>query len=136
LNAFSPEAPVPVLLRSGHQVVPGGAANVAVNAASLGCSVVLIGVVGDDAMASILRALLEKWTGIDVSGFVKEQDWTTISKTRVLSGHQQIVRIDEERVIDFSEQTKKRLISNACTAIDSADVLERFRFNLVHIQRL
>ncbi|MBS1084495.1 D-glycero-beta-D-manno-heptose-7-phosphate kinase [Gluconobacter kondonii] len=123
VGRISPEAPVPVLLRSGHQVVPGGAANVAVNAAALGCSVALIGVVGDDAMASILRALLEKWTGIDVSGFVEEADWTTISKTRVLSGHQQIVRIDEERVIDFSEQTKNRLISNACAAIDRADVL-------------
>ncbi|MBS1023565.1 D-glycero-beta-D-manno-heptose-7-phosphate kinase [Gluconobacter cerinus] len=123
VNRISPEAPVPVLLRSKHSVVPGGAANVAVNAASLGCTVNLVGVVGPDANADILRTILGKHKGINVSGLVEEPEWSTISKTRVLSGQQQIVRIDEEEVTGFTEQTRQRLISNAQVAIDNSDVL-------------
>jgi D-beta-D-heptose 7-phosphate kinase/D-beta-D-heptose 1-phosphate adenosyltransferase len=49
VGRISPEAPVPVLLRAHHTAVPGGAANVAMNAATLGCTVELIGLVGCDA---------------------------------------------------------------------------------------
>lgn len=123
VERISPEAPVPILRQSHQRAVPGGAANVAVNAAALGCQVSLIGVVGADKNAAVLRQALGQWLQIDVTGLVEEEDWATISKTRVISGHQQIVRIDNETIIDFSAKTKQSLIAAAKTALDRVDVV-------------
>ncbi|QQX92773.1 D-glycero-beta-D-manno-heptose-7-phosphate kinase (plasmid) [Gluconobacter sphaericus] len=123
VGRISPEAPVPVLLKTRLSAVPGGAANVAVNAAALGCTVNLIGVVGEDEQANTLRQTIKNWPGIDVKGLVVESGWTTISKTRVLSGQQQIVRIDEENIINFSQITNYRLIESVKKALETADLL-------------
>ncbi|GBD57560.1 D-glycero-beta-D-manno-heptose-7-phosphate kinase [Gluconobacter wancherniae] len=123
VSRISPEAPVPVLLRANHTAVPGGAANVALNAATLGCSVTLVGLVGDDESAHKLRSALAAQPGIDISGLVIDPAWTTITKTRVLSGRQQIVRIDEERVETTTVSTRRRLVEAAQVAIAKADVV-------------
>ncbi|MDE7541151.1 D-glycero-beta-D-manno-heptose-7-phosphate kinase [Gluconobacter sphaericus] len=123
VSRISPEAPVPVLLRANHTAVPGGAANVALNAATLGCSVTLVGLVGDDESANRLRAALHAQPGIDIRGFVVDPAWTTITKTRVLSGRQQIVRIDEERIDTPAASTRRRLVEAAQVAIAGADVV-------------
>jgi len=123
VGRISPEAPVPVLLRAHHTAVPGGAANVALNAATLGCSVQLIGLVGHDESAQVLKSVLEKTSGIDMSGIVADPEWTTITKTRVLSGRQQIVRIDEERIQPLADSVRTRLVEAARTAIENADVV-------------
>ena len=123
VGRISPEAPVPVLLKSHQKIVPGGAANVAVNAAALGCSVGLIGVVGADNNAVALKQALSLWPSITLQGLVELSGWSTISKMRVLSGQQQIVRIDEETVIDFPLETQSRLIEECKTALEMADVL-------------
>ncbi|GLQ62893.1 MULTISPECIES: D-glycero-beta-D-manno-heptose-7-phosphate kinase [Gluconobacter] len=123
VGRISPEAPVPVLLRANHTAVPGGAANVALNAATLGSSVALVGLVGDDESANRLRAALSVQPGIDISGLVVDSAWTTITKTRVLSGRQQIVRIDEERVETTAASTRRRLVEASQAAIAGADVV-------------
>ncbi|GAN65282.1 bifunctional protein HldE [Acetobacter orientalis] len=123
VKRISPEAPVPVLLKTHQKIVPGGAANVAVNAAALGCSVALVGVVGADKNATELKHALSVWPSIDVQGVVEQQGWSTISKMRVLSGQQQIVRIDEEMIIEFSQETQNRLIKACIAALETADVL-------------
>lgn len=123
VSRISPEAPVPVLLKTHQTIVPGGAANVAVNAAALGCKVNLIGVVGDDKQGDVLRHTLSKWPGIDLGGLVAEAGWSTICKTRVLSGQQQIVRIDEENIVTFSPATNERLIIATKAALENTDVL-------------
>ncbi|MBB2169638.1 D-glycero-beta-D-manno-heptose-7-phosphate kinase [Gluconacetobacter aggeris] len=123
VGRISPEAPVPVLLRAHHTAVPGGAANVATNAATLGCEVTLLGLVGCDDSAEILRATLSTTPGIDLTGLVVDSSWTTITKTRVLSGRHQIVRIDEECVVSLPETTQARLIEAARNAISKADVV-------------
>ena len=123
VERISPEAPVPVLRKTRQTAVPGGAANVAVNAAALGCSVSLIGVVGPDKNADTLRHALARWSGIGTQGLVVEPGWATISKMRVVSGHQQIVRIDDESIIDFSPATQNSLIDQTIAALDKADVL-------------
>jgi len=123
VDRISPEAPVPVLLHARQHEVPGGAANVALNAAALGCSVRLIGVVGDDEAAKSLRTAIAPWGGVDCSGMVTDDSWTTITKTRVLSGRQQIIRIDEENLTPFAEPTNQRVIDAALEAIAVSDVL-------------
>lgn len=123
VGRISPEAPVPVLLRAHHSAVPGGAANVAMNAATLGASVLLVGLVGEDESAATLKTALARAPGIELSGLVADPGWTTITKTRVLSGRQQIVRIDEERIETPPAATRARLISAARAAIDAADIV-------------
>ena len=123
VGRISPEAPVPVLLRAHHTAVPGGAANVAMNAATLGCTVELIGLVGCDAPADTLKKTLSGNRNIDLSGIVADPAWTTITKTRVISGRQQIVRIDEEFIDPIAQETRTRLIDAACRAVGRADVL-------------
>jgi len=123
VGRISPEAPVPVLLRATQTAVPGGAANVAMNAAALGARVSLVGLVGEDASAATLRDALNATPGIDAAGLVADPSWTTITKTRVISGRQQIVRIDDERPDTPADATRKALIAAAAQAIATSDVV-------------
>ena len=75
---------------------PGGAANVAVNLASLGVSTNVVGVVGNDAAADSLEAIMSEH-GI-ACNFARAGDRPTITKTRVQSRGQQLIRLDEENV--------------------------------------
>ena len=93
---ISPEAPVPVVHVHETDDRPGGAANVAVNLASLGVSTRLVGVVGEDDSGDSLRAILES-RGIRCD-FHRVEDRPTITKTRVQSRGQQLIRLDQETV--------------------------------------
>ncbi len=93
-SRISPEAPVPVVKVTQSQVRPGGAANVAVNLASLGVRTMLTGVVGRDPNGTVLRRLLEeRGIGLDL---VESAERPTITKLRVLSRNQQLIRLDTE----------------------------------------
>jgi len=91
---ISPEAPVPVVHVQETDDRPGGAANVAVNLAALGAATSLVGVVGKDSAAESLASVLGK-QNIDCS-FAIADDRPTITKTRVQSRGQQLIRLDEE----------------------------------------
>ena len=91
---ISPEAPVPVVHVRETDDRPGGAANVAVNLASLGVATRLVGVVGKDAAGDVLESILER-RGI-ACRFARAEDRPTITKTRVQSRGQQLIRLDEE----------------------------------------
>ena len=93
---ISPEAPVPVVHVHETDDRPGGAANVAVNLASLGVSTGLVGVVGNDVAADSLEAIMRE-RGIECH-FARAADRPTITKTRVQSRGQQLIRLDEENV--------------------------------------
>ncbi len=91
---ISPEAPVPVVHVHETDDRPGGAANVAVNLASLGVTTRLVGVVGkDDAGDSLQSILTSRGIGCD---FHRVEDRPTITKTRVQSRGQQLIRLDQE----------------------------------------
>ena len=91
---ISPEAPVPVVHVNKTDDRPGGAANVAVNLAGLGATTRLLGLVGEDAAAESLLSILSG-LGIDCD-FTSSADRPTITKTRVQSRGQQLIRLDEE----------------------------------------
>ncbi|MEQ9563443.1 MAG: PfkB family carbohydrate kinase, partial [Woeseiaceae bacterium] len=93
-SRISPEAPVPVVHVRESNDRPGGAANVAVNLAALGVETTLLGFVGKDEDAVTLQALLEQ-KNIRCR-FSESADWPTITKTRVLSRSQQLIRLDRE----------------------------------------
>ena len=94
---ISPEAPVPVVHVQETDNRPGGAANVAVNLAALGTHTRLVGVVGQDAAAETLAGILEA-RGIECA-FATADDRPTITKTRVQSRGQQLIRLDEEKAM-------------------------------------
>lgn len=123
VNRISPEAPVPVLLRTHQTCQAGGAANVAVNAAALGAQVQLVGVVGVDEAAHKLRSALSHWPNIHLSGFIEDPNWLTITKTRITSGRQQIVRLDEEVLTPLSTQIEQALIAATLQALKDSDIL-------------
>ena len=100
-SRISPEAPVPVVHVQQTDDRPGGAANVAVNLASLGVKTRLIGAVGDDAAARTLEHLLVA-QGIDCD-FAHVTDRPTITKTRVQSRGQQLIRLDQESAAELRD---------------------------------
>lgn len=94
VSRISPEAPVPVVKVERCEERPGGAANVARNAAALGARVALLSLVGkDEAGESLARLVTE--AGIDASLHVDEGVSTTV-KLRVIGRQQQLLRIDFE----------------------------------------
>jgi len=92
---ISPEAPVPVVLVGAMEDRPGGAANVALNLAALGCQTMVAGITGDDEAAEILSIRLAD-AGVDAR-LHRRRDLPTITKLRVLSHHQQLIRLDFEQ---------------------------------------
>lgn len=89
---ISPEAPVPVVGVDRVEERPGGAANVAANISSLGVQVTLAGITGDDGQAGFLESALA-----DVCyRCYRLPDASTITKVRVLSQNQQLLRLDYE----------------------------------------
>jgi D-beta-D-heptose 7-phosphate kinase/D-beta-D-heptose 1-phosphate adenosyltransferase len=91
---ISPEAPVPVVRVEGDEVRAGGAGNVALNAASLGCAAELVGLVGRDEAARLLREKLE--SGGVACRLLEAPQHPTITKLRIISRHQQLIRLDFE----------------------------------------
>jgi D-beta-D-heptose 7-phosphate kinase/D-beta-D-heptose 1-phosphate adenosyltransferase len=94
VDRISPEAPVPVLRHAQRYERPGGAANVAMNLAGLGCQTFLAGFWGDDSEKGELAALLER-AQVDTLGVVSSVR-PTISKTRIVGRNQQLLRLDIE----------------------------------------
>ncbi|PSW42331.1 bifunctional D-glycero-beta-D-manno-heptose-7-phosphate kinase/D-glycero-beta-D-manno-heptose 1-phosphate adenylyltransferase HldE [Photobacterium leiognathi] len=91
---ISPEAPVPVVKVDQIEERPGGAANVAMNIAALGGHAKLVGLTGIDEPA---KALTEKLSSLNVfCDFVSLPEYPTITKLRVMSRGQQLIRLDFE----------------------------------------
>ena len=108
VQRISPEAPVPVVLLKQTNERAGGAANVAANLAGLGIQTQITGCVGIDTEAKKLLSLLQEM-GIKTDGVISSENRPTIAKTRIMSGHQQIVRLDQESTVAFSVSENKAL---------------------------
>jgi D-beta-D-heptose 7-phosphate kinase/D-beta-D-heptose 1-phosphate adenosyltransferase len=93
-SRISPEAPVPVVRVEESEDRPGGAANVALNIASLGGHAALAGLVGNDDNADRLSSRLED-AGVSTH-FARSPGIPTITKLRVMSRNQQLIRLDFE----------------------------------------
>ncbi|MDH4570189.1 bifunctional D-glycero-beta-D-manno-heptose-7-phosphate kinase/D-glycero-beta-D-manno-heptose 1-phosphate adenylyltransferase HldE [Pseudomonas sp. BN414] len=93
-SRISPEAPVPVVKVEQIEDRPGGAANVALNIAALGAPAMLVGITGVDEAADSLTDSLNA-AGVDVH-FQRLAEHPTIVKLRVMSRHQQLLRMDFE----------------------------------------
>jgi D-beta-D-heptose 7-phosphate kinase/D-beta-D-heptose 1-phosphate adenosyltransferase len=118
-NRISPEAPVPVLRSVRRSHVPGGAANVAMNLAGLGIQVSVAGFIGEDDDGRMLQALLTE-SGISVASLCRWQR-QTISKTRIMAGRQQLIRLDVELTERPSAAEIDALMQAAAAQVPNAD---------------
>lgn len=121
IDRISPEAPVPVLRRSGTRYVAGGAANVAVNAAALGATVTLITHIGDDMQGRLLAQSLAE-AGVRVAA-VADPDRPTTCKTRLMAGNHQVLRLDDEDCRLLDRESEDRLIGLYLERLDDCDVV-------------
>ena len=116
---ISPEAPVPVVKVNRLEDKVGGAANVARNIAHLGAKVSLIGLVGADEYGEKIAQLLTQ-ERID-SKLVKQNLQPTIVKMRVVSRHQQVVRLDLEE--SFDPKLSEQLLEQLESSLDHCDLV-------------
>lgn len=118
-SRISPEAPVPVVHVKDIEERPGGAANVALNLAALGIKVSLLSICGDDPEGITLE---NKLRAAKVDCFLQKiPGIPTVTKLRVLSFHQQLIRLDFEEP-SYSLDRNKFLVAFA-EQLSQADVV-------------
>lgn len=109
---ISPEAPVPVVNVERYENRAGGAANVALNLSSLGISCDIVGIIGKDESGATLKELLKN-EDIETR-FIEADDLPTITKLRILSRHQQLLRADFEKGYADVDQGRIMLTLRQC----------------------
>ncbi len=109
VERISPEAPVPVVHVTSRSARLGGAGNVALNVKALGATAIVASVIGDDEQAEKLERLFREH-GLSTEGLLRSPQRATTVKTRVISGHQHVVRVDEEQEDDLDPIEENRLI--------------------------
>ncbi len=123
-NRISPEAPVPVVNVERVEELPGGAANVAMNIASLGARCKISGITGQDHAAEILQQRLNS-VGVDCV-FHRSSTTETIIKRRVISNHQQLLRMDFETPFETDEWQALKPIVDVVMAETAVMVLSDY----------
>jgi D-beta-D-heptose 7-phosphate kinase/D-beta-D-heptose 1-phosphate adenosyltransferase len=127
-SRLSPEAPVPIVNIKNESVTLGGAGNVIQNLVSLGASVNVAGMVGNDATGIQLIEHL-KADFLETDLIVKDSSRVTTLKTRVLVGNHQLVRLDNEVVHPISTELENDLIEKVIDAIRETDLVVLSDYN-------
>jgi rfaE bifunctional protein kinase chain/domain len=116
VNRISPEAPVPVVSNIREETRLGGAANVALNIKAMGAAPILCSVIGDDDRGRSFLELLREQNLTDL-GIVVEKNRETTKKTRVISGNQHLLRVDEETSEYINPESENQLLEFAINLI-------------------
>ncbi|MGL5963172.1 MAG: D-glycero-beta-D-manno-heptose-7-phosphate kinase [Fusobacteriaceae bacterium] len=122
VERISPEAPVPVVSIKKEKFVLGGAANVVNNLSTLGAQVICFGVIGEDFDGCRLIKELEK-KGIQTSEILKSEERPTIVKRRIISGNQQLLRLDWENSSPISKDLEDILLKKIEKKIDGLNAV-------------
>ncbi len=127
IDRVSREAPVFIMRHDETETRAGGAANAAVNVASLGGTAVAAGLVGNDENGKHLLDVLAS-SGVDCKFITSAREFRTITKVRVLAGQhyaqrQQVIRIDYENVSGLDNKTAEQLKRQALSAAREADAI-------------
>lgn len=118
VTRVSPEAPVPIVNLKKTEDRLGGAANVALNLASLGAEPILCSIVGDDNGARTFFELLKN-RGLSEMGILKSPQRMTTIKTRVIGNNQHLLRIDEEILEDITKEEEQQFIERVKHLLDN-----------------
>ncbi|MFZ6657373.1 D-glycero-beta-D-manno-heptose-7-phosphate kinase [Undibacterium sp. TJN19] len=135
VNRISPEAPVPIVRVEKREERLGGAANVARNAAALGVSAALMGIIGDDDAGNSVEKLLES-SGIQ-SYLSRDPQISTIVKLRVIGRQQQLLRIDfEERPTEHVLRDKLNRFNSLLAGYDVIILSDYAKGSLVNVNAM
>ena len=121
VERISPEAPVPIVSVEKHENRLGGAANVALNIKSLGGNPILCSIIGDDEKGRIFIDLLEEQEMSNI-GIICDKERKTTTKTRIISGNQHCLRIDDEITYTVSEKQEQTIIGQIETIINEQKI--------------
>lgn len=132
---ISPEAPVPVVKVEDNEERPGGAANVAMNIAALSGKATVIGLVGEDEPAQVLTNTL---SSLKVNcQFVPLAEFPTITKLRVMSRGQQMIRLDfEDKFTGVDPELMLAQMETALPNVQSVVLSDYAKGALEHVQAL
>jgi D-beta-D-heptose 7-phosphate kinase/D-beta-D-heptose 1-phosphate adenosyltransferase len=123
VNRISPEAPVPVVEHDHDEYRIGGAGNVAANARALGAGVELVGVVGQDRAADLLRQELSR-RSIGCDRLVADTARPTTTKQRIVTTrNQQVARVDYEDDTEIAGAIEQQIIEQAVAQLDHVGVV-------------
>jgi rfaE bifunctional protein kinase chain/domain len=109
VNRMSPEAPVPVVEVNRREARLGGAGNVALNILALEAEAILVSVSGSKGRKDELVDLLDT-AGLSQNGIVFSENRRTTVKTRIISGGEHKLRVDEEQTDDISPEEEAQLL--------------------------
>lgn len=122
VGRISPEAPVPVVHLQHENATVGGGGNVALNLAELGCQVWVGGVTGEDANGVRLKSVLQNH-GIDNCKLIPISSRPTTTKTRIIGVHQQMMRLDWEKVDAIDNMVSSMLLDWFEDALENASAV-------------
>lgn len=117
VKRISAEAPIPIFRLTHNTETAGGAGNVALNLSGLGLKTSLIGLIGEDLLAEKLKNILKQHK-INIQNIITSPTRPTITKTRIISGHQQLIRIDEESLSSLIKEEIKSIQSSIQHELD------------------
>lgn len=121
VSRISPEAPVPVVHLKESQDRLGGAANVALNIKALGATPYLCSIIGKDDNGESFSKLLPDHLLSDRGILLSKERQTTV-KTRVISSHQHLLRVDREDTHDLSSNDEEAYLQRIREILDSKDI--------------
>ena len=122
VKRISPEAPVQIVNVDRETYVPGGAANVAANIASLGASAFMVSIVGNDSARDILVAEMKK-RNVNTDGVFVDSSKPTIQKVRIIGHNQQLLRIDYEKDNYVDNSVEEDIIGFVKNNLDEIDAV-------------
>lgn len=122
VSRISPEAPVAIadVTRISH--VPGGCGNVAANISALLGKPILVGLIGFDSSGDKLVNALKN-IGVSTANLIRSNKRSTILKSRIIAGSQQIIRVDREDKDTFSYDLENKVLQKALKQIPKVDAV-------------
>lgn len=135
VSRISPEAPVPVLQVNNREDRAGGAANVALNVASLGSAAHIFGITGKDHDGEALHGLMQ--SAAVQTNFLRDPKVPTLKKLRAVARQQQLMRMDFEQHLGAVDQTKLQAVFAQQLATAGCVILSDYaKGTLQHVPQL
>ncbi len=121
VGRVSPEAPVPIVSGVIEENRLGGAANVALNVKAMGAVPILCSVIGDDDRGKLFLDLMGEQFLSDI-GLVVDNHRITTQKTRIISGNQHLLRVDEEMDIFLNKRVQDQFLELISSLLESGGI--------------
>jgi len=121
VDRISPEAPIPIVTVTKQENRLGGAGNVSLNIQALGATPILVSIIGDDEKGRIFTELMVENHLTNEGIFIDETRMTTV-KTRIISGGQQISRVDQEVSSLIDHEFEERIFGRIQNIIETKHI--------------